>query len=105
MAGSTQAAVLVRSAVLVRWVRGSRPLLRLLYLLTGSGLALSFLTVDLAVAGALWDREPVVLSRLLFALVVFAPPTLLGLVPQLRHIEGAAAGSLLGVDFRGHHPD
>ncbi|MGP4018777.1 sensor histidine kinase [Saccharopolyspora sp. 5N708] len=88
----------------VRWLRGSRYALRVVYLLTGSALALSFGSIDLVVADALWDRAPVAFNRLLVAAVVVVPPTLLGFLPQLRHLEGAAATSLLGVDFRGHPP-
>ena len=85
-------------------VHGTRLPLRLLYLLTGAALTLSFLSVDLFVSSELWDREPVAFCRVLVVLVFLVPPTLLGLLPQLRHIEGAAASSLLGVDFRGYPP-
>ncbi|WP_051114122.1 sensor histidine kinase [Actinopolymorpha alba] len=93
-----------RIGAFLRGVRGSWLLLRFLFLLIGSALVLSFLSVDLAVADALWDHEPVILSRLVVVLVALVPPTLLGMLPQLRHIEGAAAASLLGVDFKGQAP-
>lgn len=93
-----------RHGAFLRRSRQSRLPLRLLYLLTGSALALSFLSVDLAVADALRGHEPVVLAGSVIVLVFVVPPTLLGMLPQLRHIEGVAAASLLGVDFKGHEP-
>jgi signal transduction histidine kinase len=83
---------------------GSQLPLRFLYLLAGSALALSFASIDLAVAGALWDRPPLVANRFLVTVTVLLPPTLAGLLSPVRVIEGAAATALLGVDFRGQPP-
>ena len=87
-----------------RLLRDARLPLRVVYLLTGSALALSLMTLDLIAANALWSHEPVWLMRGILTLVVLVPPSLLGLIPQVRQIEGAAATSLLGVDFGGHQP-
>jgi hypothetical protein len=74
-------------------MRGARLSLRLVHLLIGSALAVSIGSLDAAVADARWNAEPLLLNRLLVAAVVLVPPTVLGLLPQLRQLEGSAAGS------------
>jgi signal transduction histidine kinase len=84
--------------------RLSRLALRLVFVLVGSALALSFASVDLAVANAIWDRRPNVAQWLLIVVVVVAPPTLIGLLPQVRQVEGTAAMSLLRLDSAAQPP-
>ncbi|GIL31950.1 histidine kinase [Actinocatenispora comari] len=71
---------------------------RLVFLLLGSGLAVAFASLDAAVLGAVSAaRLPLPLAALVFLAVTVAPPALLGLLPAVRVVEGAAARNLLHV--------
>jgi signal transduction histidine kinase len=89
---------------MVRLIRPSRLALRLLFVLIGAALALSFASIDMAVANAIGDRRPLVLHWSLIVAVVVAPPTLIGILPQVRQVEGVAAMSLLRLNFAGQPP-
>jgi len=74
--------------------------LRIVFVLLGAALALSFASIDvtlivLMVQGGLPVWEVVLLGGLL----VVAPPVVLGLLPPVRQVEATAAASLLGVTF------
>ncbi|GAA3740855.1 signal transduction histidine kinase [Spinactinospora alkalitolerans] len=73
--------------------------LRVVFLLLGSALALSFALLDgtliLIAARHLEDWLTIVIA----AVVVAVPPVLVGLVAPARQVEAVAAESLLGVDF------
>lgn len=82
--------VLVRGSTYLRWV----------YLLLGAALVLAFLLVESALAALVQDLAPYrPFAVLLVALVVVAPPVVLGLLPAVREVEGIAVESLLGVRF------
>ncbi len=73
--------------------------LRVVFVLIGSGLALSFALLDgtlvLIAARQLGDAFTVAVA----VGMVLVPPVLLGLLPPARQVEAAAAESLLGVTF------
>jgi signal transduction histidine kinase len=71
-----------------------------LVLLTGAALALAFAALDVLVSSVVLAL-PRPWSPLLLGVVIVAAPTLAGFVPQLRHLEGTAAVSLLRVDLGG----
>lgn len=82
--------VLVRGSTYLRWV----------YLLLGAALVLAFILVDSALVALVDDLNlPTVLTGILVAIVVVAPPVLLGALPAVREVEGIAVESLLGVHF------
>ncbi|WP_030445472.1 sensor histidine kinase [Actinocatenispora sera] len=71
---------------------------RLVFLLLGSGLAVAFASLDAVVLGAIAaGRLPLPLAAPVFLAVTVAPPALLGLLPSVRVVEGAAARNLLQV--------
>jgi len=86
---------------MTRWLRRTRPQLRLVFLLSGSALALSFAAVDIVAGAALVFRTRTPLGVALLVLLALGPPTLAGLVPPLRQVEATAAVSLLSVDIGG----
>jgi signal transduction histidine kinase len=75
--------------------------LRMVFVLIGSGLALSFGLLDATVIASLVlpGAVPIWIVVLLGTLLVAAPIVGFGLVPASRSIEAAAAESLLGVRF------
>lgn len=82
--------VLVRGSTYLRWV----------YLLLGAALVLAFILVDSALVSLAQELDlPVVLTGILIAVVVVAPPVVLGGLPAVREVEGIAVESLLGVRF------
>ncbi|MFC0625256.1 sensor histidine kinase [Kribbella deserti] len=82
--------VLARGSTYLRWV----------YLLLGAALVLAFLLVESALGALVQDlNAPKILGVLLIAIVVAAPPVVLGLLPAVREVEGIAVESLLGVRF------
>ncbi|TCM50096.1 sensor histidine kinase [Kribbella sp. VKM Ac-2568] len=82
--------VLVRGSTYLRWV----------YLLLGAALVLAFILVDSALVSLVQELGlPVVLTGILIAVVVVAPPVVLGGLPAVREVEGIAVESLLGVRF------
>jgi signal transduction histidine kinase len=82
--------VLRRGSTYLRWV----------YLLLGAALVLAFILVDSGLVSLLEDLGlPQVLTGILVAVVVVAPPAVLGLLPAVREVEGIAVESLLGVRF------
>ena len=82
--------VLVRGSTYLRWV----------YLLLGAALVLAFILVDTALVSLAQELGlPVVLTGILIAVVVVAPPVVLGGLPAVREVEGIAVESLLGVRF------
>ncbi|TCN43292.1 signal transduction histidine kinase [Kribbella orskensis] len=82
--------VLVRGSTYLRWV----------YLLLGAALVLAFILVDSALVSLVQELDlPVVLTGILIAVVVVAPPVVLGGLPAVREVEGIAVESLLGVRF------
>ncbi|GAB2587090.1 sensor histidine kinase [Kribbella endophytica] len=82
--------VLFRGSTYLRWV----------YLLLGAALVLAFVLVDSALVSLLQDLAlPQLLTVILVAVVVVAPPVLLGVLPAVREVEGIAVESLLGVKF------
>jgi signal transduction histidine kinase len=87
-----------RRGFVVRRIAGSAPQLRIVYLLSGSALALAFGAVFYVVGSALLHGSTP-LGAVALVLLVLVLPTLPGLVPQLRSIEGAAAITLLGADL------
>ncbi|MDF8265482.1 sensor histidine kinase [Luteipulveratus flavus] len=85
--------------------RTPRLLLPLVFALIGAALALSFMSIDLAVASALTDADqPASVVWPLVAVVAVVPPTLIGLIPAVRQVEATAVSSLLGTDFGGRLP-
>lgn len=75
--------------------------LRMVFVLIGSGLALSFGLLDATVIASLVlsGAVPIWAVVVLGTVLVLAPIIGFGLVPASRSIEGAAAESLLGVRF------
>ncbi len=82
--------VLVRGSTYLRWV----------YLLLGAALVLAFILVDSGLVALIQDLQlhPIP-TGILAAVVVVAPPAVLGLLPAVREVEGIAVESLLGVPF------
>ncbi|MEU4389446.1 histidine kinase [Kribbella sp. NPDC023855] len=82
--------VLMRGATYLRWV----------YLLLGAALVLAFILVDSGLVSLLDELDmPHVLTVIVAAIVVAAPPLVLGALPAVREVEGIAVESLLGVRF------
>lgn len=82
--------VLMRGSTYLRWV----------YLLLGAALVLAFILVDSGLVSLLDDLDmPNVLTGIVAAIVVAAPPLVLGALPAVREVEGIAVESLLGVRF------
>ncbi|BCJ38682.1 histidine kinase [Actinocatenispora thailandica] len=71
---------------------------RLVFLLLGSGLAVAFASLDAVVLNAVTvGGLPLPLAAPVFLAVTVGPPALLGLLPAVRVVEGAAARNLLQV--------
>jgi signal transduction histidine kinase len=82
--------VLFRGSTYLRWV----------YLLLGAALVLAFILVDSALVALVASLGlPRIPTVLLDAVLIVAPPVLLGLLPAVREVEGIAVESLLGVRF------
>jgi len=82
-------------------VTDHRTYLRVVFVLIGSGLAMSLLLLDVTVIAALAasDAVPVWAVVVVGSVLVIAPVVGFGLVPAARSIEATAAESLLGVEF------
>jgi signal transduction histidine kinase len=75
--------------------------LRVVFVLIGSGLALSFVLLDVTVIASLAvsDAIPMWTIIVIGTVLVVGPVVGFGLVPATRSIEATAATSLLGVEF------
>lgn len=92
----------VRSTSQWKSWRRSAPHLQLVFLLGGAAVALAFLSVDLLTTRWVWSLDAMgVVGRVLLITAVFViPPTLVGLLQQIRQIETLAAAEFLGPDIQ-----
>ncbi|HEU4947467.1 MAG TPA: histidine kinase [Kribbella sp.] len=84
---------LLRGTTYLRWV----------YLLLGAALVLAFVLVDSGLAAVVGELQlPTVFRAVVLAILIVAPPMLVGMLPAVREVEGIAVESLLGVRFEEH---
>lgn len=74
--------------------------LRIVFVLLGAAIALSFASIDLTLVVVMRDAgRPLWSVVVLGGLLSVVPPVVLGLLPPLRQVEATAAATLLGVEF------
>jgi signal transduction histidine kinase len=73
--------------------------LHVLFLLGGSAVAVAFGAFDVLIGYRIVWSEVTPLRVWLYNLLIVGPPTAVALIPAVRHVEGAAARALLGVDL------
>ncbi|MGH3657084.1 MAG: histidine kinase [Micromonosporaceae bacterium] len=97
---SSRRVVPARSRSVLAALRRPATYLRLVFLLLGSALAVSFLLLDTTLVALLADLvgTPLVVVPVAL-LIVVVPPVVLGLMPAARQVEAVAAQTLLGVHF------
>jgi len=86
-------------STVVAFVRSPVTYLRVVFLLLGSAVALSFFLVDGLVISLVAPHLGGWLTIAAAVGIVAVPPVLFGMVSPVRHIEAVAAASLLGVTF------
>ncbi len=95
------AVALGRRARARAWWRRRPRHLHVLFLLSGSAIALAFGALDVLIGYRIVWSEVSLLRIWLYNGLIIALPTAVALIPAVRQVEGAAARSLLGVDLGG----